>query len=96
LKHVSRSDYSGWKVVEAAKADGKWARAYDSPGNMTLPADFQAELSKDSKAKTFYDSLNKTNKYAICWRLQTAIKPETKERRKKIILELLSRGEKFH
>jgi uncharacterized protein YdeI (YjbR/CyaY-like superfamily) len=74
---------AGLKEVEAAKKDGRWARAYDSPGNMTLPADFQSELLKDSKAKAFYDSLNKTNKYAICWRLQTAIKPETKERRKK-------------
>ena len=87
---------SGLKEAEAAKADGRWERAYDSPGNLSIPEDFLRELSKDKNALTFFESLNKENIYAITWRLQTAKKPETREKRMKIILEMLSRGEKFH
>lgn len=87
---------AGIKEAETAKADGHWAVAYDSPANMVLPDDFMAELSKDEKVLAFYDSLKKANQYAICWRIQTAKRPETKEKRKKEILEMLGRGEKFH
>ena len=31
---------AGLKEVEAAKADGRWDRAYDSPSTMTVPKDF--------------------------------------------------------
>jgi uncharacterized protein YdeI (YjbR/CyaY-like superfamily) len=87
---------SGLKAAEAAKADGRWDMAYDSPGNMSIPEDFLLELSKDNKAFAFFETLNKANTYAISWRLQTAKKPETREKRMKIILGMLSRGEKFH
>jgi uncharacterized protein YdeI (YjbR/CyaY-like superfamily) len=84
------------KEAEKAKADGRWERAYDSPANMTLPDDFVDELSKNTRAATFFETLNKTNKYAITWRLQTAKKPETREKRLKTIIEMLEKGEKFH
>ena len=87
---------SGLAEVEKAKADGRWAKAYDSPKEMQVPEDFIKALSKNKKAKAFYETLNKTNKYAIGWRIQTAKKPETKEKRIKTIIEMLSMGEKFH
>ena len=96
LTEEGRMKPAGIKQAEAAKADGRWEQAYDSPGNMILPDDFIAELSKNKSASGFYDSLNKTNKYAICWRIQTARKPETREKRMKEILEMLERKEKFH
>ncbi len=86
----------GLEEVEKAKADGRWAKAYDSPKEMQIPDDFMQQLSKNKKAKAFFETLNKTNKYAIGWRLQTAKKPETKEKRIKIIVEMLSNGQKFH
>ena len=87
---------AGIKQVEAAKSDGRWQKAYDSPTNMALPEDFLEELKKNQIAYDFYESLNKANKYAICYRLQTAIKTETKEKRKLEILEMLGKGEKYH
>lgn len=87
---------AGRKAVEAAKADGRWDAAYDSPKYMEVPDDFIAELSKNEKALAFFGTLNKTNRYAIAWRLQTAKKPETRERRKQLMLEMMARGEKFH
>ncbi len=96
LTTEGRMKPTGIKQVEAAKSDGRWEQAYDSPGNMVMPEDFLAELTKDKKAFTFYESLGKVNKYAICWRIQTAKRPETREKRMKEIIEMLSKGVKFH
>jgi len=96
LTALGKMKPSGLTEVEKAKADGRWTKAYDSPGKMKIPDDFMKELSKNKNAKTFFESLNRANKYSIAWRLQTAKKPETREKRIKVILEMLSKGQKFH
>lgn len=87
---------SGLAQVEAAKADGRWTQAYDSPKDMTVPEDFLLELKKDPQALAFFETLNKSNTYAIAFRLRTAKKPETRERRKQKLLEMLKKGEKLY
>jgi len=87
---------AGLKEVEAAKADGRWAIAYDSSANATVPPEFVEELARNAKAKQFYATLNKTNLYSIAYRLQTAKRAETKIKRIKLIIDMLARGEKFH
>lgn len=96
LMNEKRMKAAGLKAFEDAKKDGRLAAAYDSPSNSTPPEDFLKLLEKNKKAKAFFDSLNKANKYAITWRLQTAKKPETREKRMTIIMEMLVKGEKFH
>ena len=86
----------GLDEVSAARADGRWGRAYDSPSAMRIPEDFIEDLAKDKRAKAFFETLNKTNLYSIAWRLQTAKKAETRERRMRAILLMMTRGEKFH
>jgi uncharacterized protein YdeI (YjbR/CyaY-like superfamily) len=87
---------AGVKAVEAAKADGRWEKAYDSPAVMKVPADFMAALAKNRKAEAFFQALNKANTYAIAWRLQTAKKPETREKRMNALLAMMARGERLH
>jgi uncharacterized protein YdeI (YjbR/CyaY-like superfamily) len=87
---------TGLEAIQFAKADGRWKAAYDSPRNAAPPEDFLKALNKNKKAKTFFETLNKANVYSIVYRLQTAKKPETREKRMKMILEMLARGEKFH
>lgn len=96
LTNDGKMKEAGLHAFEEAKNDGRLAAAYDSPANSTIPDDLLQHLEKDKKAKAFFDSLNKTNRYAITWRLQTAKKPETREKRMKMILEMLANGEKFH
>lgn len=102
IEHVNRlidagkMKPAGLKEVEAAKADGRWGRAYDSPSAMQVPDDFLTELSKHKKAQAFFKTLNKANTYAIAWRLQTAKRPETRAKRMQAILAMLKRGEKLH
>ena len=86
----------GQAAIDAAKSDGRWQAAYDSPKNAAPPQDFLDALSKNKKAQTFFQSLNKANIYSIVYRLQTAKKPQTREKRLQMILAMLNRGEKFH
>jgi len=87
---------SGWKQIESAKADGRYESAYDSPGKMVVPEDFILEISKNKKAYGFFKTLNKTNLYAIGWRLQTATNPVARLKRIFAIIEKLEKEEKFH
>lgn len=87
---------AGEEEIDAAKADGRWQAAYDSFGSAFIPEDFLKQLAGNKKAKAFFATLNKTNLYSIAYRLQTAKKPETREKRMRIIIEKLERGEKFH
>jgi uncharacterized protein YdeI (YjbR/CyaY-like superfamily) len=96
LTKSGRMTAAGLKAVDAARQDGRWAIAYDSAGKTVIPKDFLKELSKNSKAKAFFGTLNKANVYAITWRLQTAKKPETRQKRLEAILAMLAKGEKFH
>jgi uncharacterized protein YdeI (YjbR/CyaY-like superfamily) len=96
LVQAGRMEAAGLAEMKAAKQDGRWDRAYSSPRAATLPEDFLRELNKNGKAKAFYETLNKRNTYPIVYRLETARKPETRERRLKEILAMLERGEKFH
>ena len=96
LEKENRMKLSGIKEVEKAKNDGRWEKAYDSPGKMIVPDDFVVELSKNKRAFEFFERLNKANKYSIGWRLQTAKNPEIREKRFKEILIMMDKGEKFH
>lgn len=86
----------GLKEIERAKADGRWQKAYDSPGNMEIPDDFLLELNKNQKASMFFRTLNKTNLFAIGYRLQTAKTTETRQKRMTEIIRMLEKEEKFH
>lgn len=86
----------GLREVEAAKADGRWDAAYDGARAMEVPPELAAALAKNRKAKAFFETLNSTNRYAVCWRVQTAKKPETKEKRVEALVAMLARGEKLH
>jgi uncharacterized protein YdeI (YjbR/CyaY-like superfamily) len=96
LTKEGRMRPSGLREAEAAKADGRWDKAYDPGSSMTMPEDFLKELSKDKKSLDFFNTLNKSNTYAIAWRLQTAKKPETREKRMKEILDMMAKGIRLH
>lgn len=93
---AGRMREGGLREIEAAKADGRWDAAYDGARNMTVPPELAAALAKDRKAKAFFETLNATNRYAVCWRVQTAKKPETKAKRVETLVAMLARGETLH
>jgi uncharacterized protein YdeI (YjbR/CyaY-like superfamily) len=86
---------AGLKAVEAAKQDGRWDAAYSSQKNISVPDDFQTALNKNKKAKAFFASLTSARRYSFLFRVTTAKKAETRERRIRQFVEMLERGETF-
>jgi uncharacterized protein YdeI (YjbR/CyaY-like superfamily) len=87
---------AGLKAIEAAKADGRWAQAYSSQKNISVPEDFQSALDGNKKAKAFFETLNSANRYSFLFRIETARKAETRAKRIQQFVEMLEKGEKFH
>ena len=96
LVAAGRMRPAGMREVEAARADGRWDAAYDGAGSMEVPVELAQALAKNRKARAFFDTLDKTNRYAVCWRVQTAVKPETRQARVEKLVAMLARGEKIH
>jgi uncharacterized protein YdeI (YjbR/CyaY-like superfamily) len=87
---------AGLRQVEAAKADGRWEAAYDAQSAMMVPPDLQRELDAHPEARSFFETLDRANRYAILWRIQTARQPATRATRIAKFVEMLSRREKIH
>ena len=96
LTAEKRMRAAGLIEVDAAKADGRWQRAYDPPSRLEIPEDFRAALKKNKKAQKFFATLNRANLYAVCWRLQTAKKPETRARRIAQLVAMFGEGKALH
>ena len=82
---------AGLRAVEAAKADGRWARAYDSPATSTIPPDLQAALDANVEAAAFFATLDSRNRYAILYRIQAARRAETRANRIEQFVATLAR-----
>jgi uncharacterized protein YdeI (YjbR/CyaY-like superfamily) len=84
---------AGLAVVEAAKSDGRWEAAYEPQSSITIPEQFQKALDSNPKAKAKFSQLTSSQRYSFLYRLHTAKKKETYERRIKRYIELLNNGE---
>jgi len=84
---------SGLVHIHAAKADGRWENAY-VVSEMEVPEDFLAALESKPTVKTFFETLNKSSRYAIAYGLISAKKPETRLRRFTKFMNMLVHEEK--
>lgn len=87
---------AGLATIENAKKSGAWESAYDSQTTIKIPEDFQKLLDENKAAADFFETLNSVNRYAILYRLQSARKPETREKRLKQFIEMLNKKEKIY
>lgn len=86
----------GLAEIEAAQNDGRWANAYASQGKADIPSDLIAALEQDPEANRFFDTLDRANRYAIIYRVNTATKPETRAKRVFTLVKMLARQETIH
>ena len=82
---------AGIAAVEAAKADGRWDRAYAGPASIDVPDDFATTLAKNLEASSFFEGLNKTCRYAVLWRVHTAT-PQNRAKRIDKLVTTLANG----
>lgn len=86
----------GLRHVDAAKADGRWDRAYKSGKDMRIPDDLQAAIDAEPLAKKMLATLTEQNRFALAFRTHN-MKTEV-GRRKKIenFVGMLKRGETIY
>lgn len=58
----------GLKEVEAAKADGRWDRAYANGQNMKIADDLQQAIDASPRAKAMLAGLSAQNRFALAFR----------------------------
>ena len=87
---------AGLAVVEAAKADGRWERAYAGPATATVPDDLTAALAAEPAAQKEFEALDGTNRYAVLWRVHTANNPALRAKRIASLVQMLAEGRRIH
>ena len=83
---------AGLAAVEAAKADGRWQRAYAGPATMKIPDDFATVLAGNQIAQDCFDALNKSDRYSVLWRVQTS-SPTARRKKIESLVAMLAKGE---
>lgn len=96
LIDAGRMRPAGLAAIDSARADGRWEAAYDSAATAVVPEDLKRALAAKPAASAFFDGLTGANRYAILYRIQTAVRPETRARRIARFVEMLERGETLH
>ena len=86
----------GLRQVELAKADGRWDRAYKSGKEMTIPADLQAAIDAEPKAKAMLAKLSAQNRFALAFRLHHLRTAAGRDRKIATFVEMLKRGETLY
>jgi uncharacterized protein YdeI (YjbR/CyaY-like superfamily) len=87
---------AGLREVEQAQADGRWDRAYQSQSRITVPDDLADALAANPRAREFFATLDRTNRYAVLYRITSAKRPETRAKRIDTFVAMLSEHKKIH
>jgi uncharacterized protein YdeI (YjbR/CyaY-like superfamily) len=94
LQAAGRMQPPGLAAVEAAKADGRWDAAYESQRTATVPPDLAAALDHDDRAKAVFESLGRSERYAVLLPLLKATTPKQRaERVAATLAALTGRGQ---
>lgn len=91
LIEAGRMRPAGAAAIEAAKADGRWGRAYASPSTIQVPDDFAGVLADATAASTTFRGMNKTSRYLLLLRLQNGA-PKNRQRLMDTLVSELAEG----
>jgi uncharacterized protein YdeI (YjbR/CyaY-like superfamily) len=93
LREQGRMTPAGEAAVQQAQADGRLATAYAGPAGMEVPDDLAAALAAHPRAAAMFEILTSQNRYAILYRITTAKRADTRQRRIAQFVGMLARGE---
>lgn len=91
-----RMEAAGLEAIETARKNGRWESAYDSFRTAEVPQDLQAALDANPRAHEFFLSLDRANRYAVLFRIQTVKKAATRAGKIRQFVEMLERNERIH
>ena len=87
---------AGLAAVDAARADGRWERAYGGSKDMEVPPDLAAALAANPAASASFDRLSAQNRFSILHRIHDAKRSDTRARRIEKYVEMLADGRAPH
>ena len=96
LTLAGRMRPGGLAAVEAARADGRWERAYAGSATITVPDDLAEALAAEPAAQKEFEALDGANRYAVLWRVHTANTPATRAKRIANLVQMLAEGRRIH
>lgn len=96
LIEEGRMTEHGLKQVEAAKADGRWDRAYKSGKDMKIPADLQMAIDAEPKAKAMLAKLSAQNRFALAFRTHNMKTEAGRKKKIETFVAMLKRGETIY
>jgi uncharacterized protein YdeI (YjbR/CyaY-like superfamily) len=85
----------GMAKVEAAKADGRWARAY-RVSTTIAPPELLAAIRARPKARAMYETLSAQNRFALTFRVLGLKTEAGRKKRIAAFVEMLERGETIY
>ncbi len=86
----------GVKQVEAAKADGRWQRAYKGGKDMKIPPDLQSAIDAEPNALAMLKTLSAQNRYALAFRLHNMKTDAVRKKKIADFVAMLKRGETIY
>jgi uncharacterized protein YdeI (YjbR/CyaY-like superfamily) len=86
----------GLREVEAAKADGRWDRAYAAGKDMTIPDDLQAAIDAVPEARAMLAKLSAQNRFALAFRTHNMKTEAGRKKKIESFVEMLKRGETIY
>ena len=86
----------GLREVEAAKADGRWDRAYDGVKTMTIPDDLQAAIDAEPAAREMLAKLSSQNRFALIFRTHNMKTEAGRKKKIESLVAMLKRGETIY
>ena len=95
LTEAGRMTEHGQRHVDAAKADGRWDRAY-SVKNDAVPDDLQRAIDADPAAKAMFETLTAQNRFALIFRLNNLKTKAGREQRIAKSVDMLREGKTIH
>lgn len=96
LIQAGRMTEHGLAHVDAAKADGRWDRAYGSGRQMKIPDDLQAAIDAAPKARKMLAILSEQNRFALAFRVHNTKTAAGRRKRIDAFVEMLERGETIY
>jgi uncharacterized protein YdeI (YjbR/CyaY-like superfamily) len=96
LTLAGRMRPAGLAAVEAARADGRWERAYAGAADITVPEDLAAALAAQPAAQREFEALDGANRYAVLWRVHTATSDTARAKRIATLVQMLAEGRRIH
>jgi uncharacterized protein YdeI (YjbR/CyaY-like superfamily) len=96
LIDAGRMTEHGLKEVEAAKADGRWDRAYGSGKEMKIPDDLQAAIDAEPKAREMLGKLSAQNRFALAFRIHNMKTEAGRKKKIETFVDMLKRGETIY